>query len=147
MLYRTHKSLQPQFKVPSLYAFDALARAARGHALKHGCTGEAKPGNSATFLLKLEAVLEGLFQDMMGSAVPEGKVSENNMELISCYYLGESLVLVVLPSQDTRVGLPNGCSARYGICIAPTRRGHVFSPAAARHLANLSFANPGLHTS
>ncbi len=82
MLYRTHKSLQPQFKVPSLYAFDALARAARGHALKHGCTGEAKPGNSATFLLKLEAVLEGLFQDMMGSAVPEGKVSENHMELI-----------------------------------------------------------------
>ncbi|KAH9995559.1 hypothetical protein BJV77DRAFT_1093876 [Russula vinacea] len=73
MLYRTHKSLQPQFKVPSLYAFDALARAARGHALKHGFTGDAKSGNSATFLLKLEAVLEGLFQDMMGSTVPEGK--------------------------------------------------------------------------
>jgi protein NRD1 len=74
MLYRTHKSLQPQFKVPSLYAFDALARAARAHALKHG---EARSGNSATFLLKLEAVLEGLFQDMMSSTVPEGKVSKN----------------------------------------------------------------------
>jgi hypothetical protein len=77
MLYRTHISLQPPYKVPSLYAFDALARAARDHALKHKCTGEAKSGNSATFLLKLEAVLEGLFQDMMGSTVPEGKVSEN----------------------------------------------------------------------
>lgn len=76
MLYRTHMSLQPQNKVPSLYAFDALARAARGHALKHGCTGEAKSGNSATFLLKLEAVLEGIFQDMTGSAVPDGKVSK-----------------------------------------------------------------------
>jgi protein NRD1 len=77
LLYRTHISLQPQHKVPSLYAFDALARAARDHALKHGCTGEAKSGNSATFLLKLEAVLEGLFQDMKDSAVPEGKVSKN----------------------------------------------------------------------
>lgn len=76
MLYRTHKSLQPQFKVPSLYAFDALARAARGHATKHGFTGDAQSGNSATFLLKLEAVLEGLFQDIMGSGVLEGKVSE-----------------------------------------------------------------------
>jgi protein NRD1 len=75
MLYRTHKSLQPQFKVPSLYAFDALARAARDHA-KHGFTGDVQSGNSATFLLKLEAVLEGLFQDIMGSSVPEGKVSE-----------------------------------------------------------------------
>jgi protein NRD1 len=79
MLYRTHISLQPQYKVPSLYAFDALARAARGHAIKHRCTGEAKSGNSATFLLKLEAVLEGLFQDMMGSAVPDGKVSKKNI--------------------------------------------------------------------
>ena len=77
MLYRTHKSLQPQYKVPSLYAFDALARAARTHALKHGFTGDAQPGNSATFLLKLEAVLEGLFQDMMSSGVPEGKVSNH----------------------------------------------------------------------
>jgi protein NRD1 len=85
MLYRTHMSLQPQYKVPSLYAFDALARAARSHTIKHGCTGEAKSGNSATFLLKLEAVLEGLFQDMMGSAVPEVKVSKKHIRLISCY--------------------------------------------------------------
>jgi len=81
MLYRTHKALQPQFKVPSLYAFDALARAARSHALKHGVTGDAQSGNSATFLLKLEAVLEGLFLDMMSCGVPEGKVSKNHMWL------------------------------------------------------------------
>ncbi|KAH9967246.1 hypothetical protein BC827DRAFT_1172499 [Russula dissimulans] len=73
MLYRTHKALQPQFKVPSLYAFDALAREARSHALKHGVTGDAQSGNSATFLLKLEAVLDGLFQDMMSCGVSEGK--------------------------------------------------------------------------
>jgi hypothetical protein len=77
-LYRTHKALQPQFKVPSLYAFDALARAARGHATKHGFAGDSQPGNSATFLLKLEAILEGLFRDMMSSGVPEGKVSKTH---------------------------------------------------------------------
>jgi protein NRD1 len=93
MLYRTHKSLQPQFKVPSLYAFDALARAARSHTLKHGLTGDAQSGNSATFLLKLEAVLEGLFQDMMGSSVLEGKVSEKNIRRSPPYYIRrESLV-------------------------------------------------------
>lgn len=83
MLYRTHKSLQPQSKVPSLYAFDALARAARSHALKHGFSGDAPTGNSATFLLKLEAILEGLFQDVVGSGVSEVKVSINIWQLIS----------------------------------------------------------------
>ncbi|KAN0137190.1 hypothetical protein V8E53_005187 [Lactarius tabidus] len=34
---------------------------------KHGFAGDSQPGNSATFLLKLEAILEGLFRDMMGS--------------------------------------------------------------------------------
>ena len=122
MLYRTHMSLEPQYKVPSLYAFDALARAARVHALKYRCTGEAKSGNSATFLLKLEAVLEGLFQDMMGSVVPDGKVSKRHIKkLISCYTREKSFLLVILPSQDTRVGLPKGCSAKCGICIAPSR--------------------------
>ena len=98
MLYRTHMSLQPPYKVPSLYAFDALARAARAHTLKHGYTGEAKSGNSTTFLLKLEAVLEGLFQDMMGSAVPEGKVSKKHIHTNLLLYQGEPLVLVVPPS-------------------------------------------------
>ena len=77
-LYRTHKALQPQFKVPSLYAFDALARAARNHATKHGFAGDSLPGNSATFLLKLEAILEGLFRDMMGPDVVDGKVSKTD---------------------------------------------------------------------
>jgi protein NRD1 len=102
MLYRTHKSLQPQFKVPSLYAFDALARAARSHALKHGFTGDAQTGNSATFLLKLEAILEGLFQDVVGSGVSEVKVSRNHVVAdLPIYTSGESLVLVVPLSQDT----------------------------------------------
>jgi len=124
MLYRTHKALEPQFKVPSLYAFDALARAARAHALKHGTSGDAQSGNSATFLLKLEAVLDGLFQDMMSCGVSEGKVSKNHTWLnplitpgrISCV----SFVLLSL-HRTHRVGSAKAGNARYGNCVAPSR--------------------------
>ncbi|TFY66734.1 hypothetical protein EVG20_g4347 [Dentipellis fragilis] len=64
-------------KVHSLYAIDALARAAHSQVAKHGILGDinTQPGNCATFLLKLEGVLDGLFQDMVTSAGAEGKVS------------------------------------------------------------------------
>jgi protein NRD1 len=77
ILYRTHKSLPAGAKVSSLYAFDALSRAARSQAIKHGLTGDinSEKGNSATFLLKVEGVLDGLFQDMIVSGNPESKVS------------------------------------------------------------------------
>lgn len=38
-------------------------------------TLDTEPGNCATFLLKLEGVLDGLVQDMFTSKVPEAKVS------------------------------------------------------------------------
>ncbi|KZT21581.1 hypothetical protein NEOLEDRAFT_1139198 [Neolentinus lepideus HHB14362 ss-1] len=74
-LYRTHKNLPAKAKISSLYAFDALARAARHKASKHGVPGDAdsEKGNCATFLLKVEGVLEGLFQDMVSSGSPEAK--------------------------------------------------------------------------
>lgn len=77
ILYRTHKSLSPSNKINSLYAFDALARAARSQVNKHNLTGDlnTEPGNCATFLLKLEGVLDGLFQDMLSTKHPEAKVS------------------------------------------------------------------------
>ncbi|KAI0272501.1 hypothetical protein BC834DRAFT_349866 [Gloeopeniophorella convolvens] len=110
-LYRTHKSLDPQYKVPSLYAFDALARAARNHATKHGLTGDAQPGNSASFLLKLEAVLEGLFYDMMNSGVPEGK--EKTKKILDIWGRSNTFsqaVLTrlenVLKGDDTTVPIP-----------------------------------------
>jgi len=64
--------------VASLYAFDALARAARNYATKRGITGELKSstGNAATFLLKVEGVLDGLFQDMIALDNAEAKVSD-----------------------------------------------------------------------
>ncbi len=103
-LYRTHKALQPQFKVPSLYAFDALARAARNHATKHGFAGDSQPGNSATFLLKLEAILEGLFRDMMGSGVLEGKVSKTYTVTL-LITLGRISCVSCRPFYGTLVGL------------------------------------------
>jgi len=64
--------------VSSLYAFDALARAARSYATKRGITGDINSsiGNAATFLLKVEGVLEGLFQDMITLDNVEAKVSD-----------------------------------------------------------------------
>jgi len=65
--------------VNSLYAFDALARAAKSHSTKKGLVGDinAPVGNSATFLLKLEGVLDGLFLDLATATaqIPEIKVS------------------------------------------------------------------------
>jgi protein NRD1 len=78
ILYRTHKSLSSTAKVSSLYAFDALARAARSYASKRGITGDINSsiGNAATFLLKVEGVLDGLFQDMIVLDNTEAKVSD-----------------------------------------------------------------------
>ncbi|GBE89596.1 hypothetical protein SCP_1602590 [Sparassis crispa] len=69
ILYRTHKSLSTSCKVSSLYTFDALARAARHQVTKQGLTGDvnAEQGNCATFLLKMEGILDGLFNDMVSS--------------------------------------------------------------------------------
>jgi protein NRD1 len=63
--------------VSSLYVFDALSRAARHQVNKQGLTGDinSTEGNCATFLLKVEGVLEGLFQDMIMGGSLEAKVS------------------------------------------------------------------------
>jgi protein NRD1 len=67
--------------VSSLYAFDALARAARSYATKRGITGDSNSsiGNAATFLLKVEGVLDGLFQDMIALGNAEAKVSDKSI--------------------------------------------------------------------
>ena len=76
ILYRTHKTLSPKHKVNSLYVFDRLARAAKRDVDKHALTADLNQerGNSATFLLKVEGVLDGLLQDT-ASAGSEPKVS------------------------------------------------------------------------
>lgn len=76
ILYRTHKSLPIAGKISSLYAFDALARAARSKVTKHNLTADvnSEKGNCATFLLRVEAVLDGLFQDMVVTGNSETKV-------------------------------------------------------------------------
>ncbi|KAL4246335.1 CID domain-containing protein, partial [Abortiporus biennis] len=75
ILFRTHKSLSPSSKISSLYVFDALARAARNNVNKEKLTGDltTQPGNCATFLLKMEGILESLFQDMLSSDHPDAK--------------------------------------------------------------------------
>ncbi|EJU03895.1 hypothetical protein DACRYDRAFT_21301 [Dacryopinax primogenitus] len=73
LLYRTHKSLPSSQKVFSLYAFDALARAARHAVVKNKITVDpmGTKGNCATFLNKVEGVLDSLISDMLSSGGKE----------------------------------------------------------------------------
>ena len=77
VMYRTHKGLSSNSKVCSLYAFDALARAARHQVNKHNMVADvnSEKGNCATFLLKIQGVLDGLFEDLIASGNAELKVS------------------------------------------------------------------------
>ncbi|KAI0675817.1 hypothetical protein C8Q78DRAFT_1006681 [Trametes maxima] len=67
ILYRTHKGLPVSAKGASLYAFDALVRAARNRANKSNLPGDLnlKKGNCATFLLRIETILDGVFRDLL----------------------------------------------------------------------------------
>lgn len=75
ILYRTHKALPAPSKIHSLYVFDALSRAARHQVNKHELSAGSSQGNAATFLAKIEGILEGLFQDMLSVGKDEFKVS------------------------------------------------------------------------
>ncbi|THH14990.1 hypothetical protein EW146_g5424 [Bondarzewia mesenterica] len=96
LLYRTHKALPASSKVPSLYAFDALARAARHRANKQQLTGGAHSGsgNCATFLSKLESVLDSLLLDMSLSAGPEGK--EKSKKIVDIWVKANTFPSAVL---------------------------------------------------
>jgi len=76
-LFKTHKGLAPSQKVSSLYVFDALVRAAHSYVVKHSVVADSTPGkgNAATFLAKIEGIVEGLFEDMISSGAPEAQVS------------------------------------------------------------------------
>ncbi|KZT41715.1 hypothetical protein SISSUDRAFT_1042519 [Sistotremastrum suecicum HHB10207 ss-3] len=75
IMFRTHRSLSASGKVSSLYAIDALARNAKGAIEKKKVIADpnSPTGNCATFLLKLEGVLESIIQDMISTGTPEAK--------------------------------------------------------------------------
>ena len=88
---------------------DALARAARHRANKQGLTGNARSGHGdcATFLSKLEAVLEGVFYDMISSAGSEGKVSDaSGTDIVVCplapRHVSAHVTLLMSPAEGTR---------------------------------------------
>lgn len=99
ILYRTHKTLAPSSKIHSLYAFDALSRASRSKVSKLGITGDinAEKGNCATFLLKIDGILDALIQDMMSIGTSEAKVSvfikADPWLSVIHYYLHNNLLL------------------------------------------------------
>lgn len=112
ILYRTHKSLSAQAKVSSLYVFDALARDAKAQANKQKLVSDvsALKGNCATFLLKVEGVLEGLFQDMVLVGTPEAKVSFSQ---IRRSYRYQGLPTKRISSSQCRIARLRFCSSGY----------------------------------
>ncbi|KAL0575180.1 hypothetical protein V5O48_006774, partial [Marasmius crinis-equi] len=100
ILYRTHKSLSSSAKISSLYVFDALSRAAKHQANKQNLTGNinSPKGNAATFLLRVEGVLEGLFRDMVATKTPELK--EKAKKVLDIWTKGNTFPSAIL----TRLG-------------------------------------------
>ncbi|OCH91472.1 hypothetical protein OBBRIDRAFT_753012 [Obba rivulosa] len=96
ILYRNHKTLSSTGKINSLYVFDALARAARHQVKKHGLTLDvpSDQGNCATFLMKIEGVLDGLFKDMASSRKPEPK--EKAKKILDIWHKSETFPSAVL---------------------------------------------------
>ncbi|KAJ3881686.1 hypothetical protein F5051DRAFT_396658 [Lentinula edodes] len=96
ILYRTHKSLSAAAKVSSLYIFDALARAAKHQVNKQNLFGDinAPEGNCATFLLKLQGILDGLFKDMVLSGTPEAK--EKTKKVLDIWVKGNTFPSTML---------------------------------------------------
>lgn len=85
IIFRTHKGLSTTSKISSLYVFDALARAARDAIDKKKVIADptSATGNCATFLLKLEGILESFVQDLLGTKSIEVKVSIISLPLES----------------------------------------------------------------
>ena len=77
-MFRTHKQLSTTAKISSLYAFDALARCAKDAIDKKKVVADptSTTGNCATFLLKLEGILESFVQDLLATGSTEVKVCE-----------------------------------------------------------------------
>ena len=99
LLYRTHRSCKAQYKINSLYVIDSLARAAQRYAEKHNQKADADSSrsNCATFLVKLQAVLDGVFQEMLSSDVPEGKVSCTLTKFVLCHVADAGILHLVEP--------------------------------------------------
>ena len=77
LMYRFHKGLPASNKVSSLYVFDSISRAAHRHKSKKALVADLNStvGNAASFLVRLEGILDGLVEDMLTHGPPEAKVS------------------------------------------------------------------------
>lgn len=77
LMYRMHKGLPAPNKVSSLYVFDSISRAAHRQKSKKAQVADLNStvGNAASFLVRLEGILDGLVEDMLVHGPPEAKVS------------------------------------------------------------------------
>ncbi|KAK0501577.1 hypothetical protein EDD18DRAFT_1143326 [Armillaria luteobubalina] len=96
ILYRTHKALPAPSKIHSLYVFDALSRAARHQVNKHELSAGSSQGNAATFLSKIEGILEGLFQDML--SVGKDEFKEKTKKILDIWVKANTFPAQILSS-------------------------------------------------
>ncbi|KAK0202534.1 hypothetical protein DFS33DRAFT_1340991 [Desarmillaria ectypa] len=96
ILYRTHKALPAPSKIHSLYVFDALSRAARHQVNKHELSAGSSQGNAATFLSKVEGILEGLFQDML--SVGKDEFKEKTKKILDIWVKANTFPAQILSS-------------------------------------------------
>lgn len=77
LMYRLHKGLPAPNKISSLYVFDSISRAAHRQRSKKALVADlnSSVGNAASFLVRLEGILDGLVEDMLAHGPPEAKVS------------------------------------------------------------------------
>ncbi|KAF8595776.1 hypothetical protein BDV93DRAFT_419456, partial [Ceratobasidium sp. AG-I] len=75
LMYRLHKGLPTSNKVSSLYVFDSISRAAHRQRSKKALVADlnSSVGNAASFLVRLEGILDGLVEDMLAHGPPEAK--------------------------------------------------------------------------
>lgn len=95
-LFRTHRTLPPAAKVNSLYVFDALSRAARNQINKHRLAPPSDPsqGNCATFIVKVEGILDSLWQDLLSTRDETLKVSPSLLTDVTASVLAAKSIIL-----------------------------------------------------
>ncbi|KAH9930321.1 uncharacterized protein B0H18DRAFT_994394 [Fomitopsis serialis] len=112
-LFRTHRTLSSASKVNSLYVFDALSRAARNQVNKHRLSPPIDPaqGNCATFIVKVEGVLDSLFQDLITTR--DETLKEKSKKVLDIWVKNNTFPSAALERLSQRLENPAKGACRY----------------------------------
>ncbi|KAF8307789.1 hypothetical protein DL93DRAFT_2222028 [Clavulina sp. PMI_390] len=89
-LFRTIRQVPSENKISTLYAFDSVARAAKNQAVKKGLSAKAAEGNAATFMVKLEAIVEDVFSDLAKATTEVPEIREKMNKVLDLWSKGST---------------------------------------------------------